>query len=131
MLPDVNQILKKLNGKTHLLNMLKFLYYKKINSMTRIRAMVAGIIPKFQNAGVESGIFWHMNEKMKFKPHYTEIELSWVGDYNPKMIALYEAVGAQKAKTHYTYRYMIDREIPYERFMPEALESALLKKVKT
>jgi hypothetical protein len=130
MLPDVNQILKKLNGKTSLINMLKFLYYRETKTMTRIRAMVAGIIPKFQNSGVESGIFWHMNEKMKHKKHYTEIELSWVGDFNPKMIALYEAVGGKRAKIHHTYRYMIDKSIPFERFMPEGLESALNRKIR-
>jgi hypothetical protein len=46
---------------------------------------------------------------MKKKPQYTEVELSWAGDFNPKIIAIYEATGAKKAKTHYTMRYMFDR----------------------
>jgi hypothetical protein len=121
MFPDANQILKKLNGKMHLWNKLRFLYYKKNKTITRIRAVAAGVIPKFQNSGVESGIFWHLNEKMKHKPQFTELELSWVGDYNPKMISLFEAVGAVKAKTHYTLRYMIDPLIPFERLMPEKI----------
>jgi hypothetical protein len=119
MFPDANQILKKLNGKLHFWNLLRFLYYKKTKTITRIRAVAAGVIPRFQNSGVESGIFWHLNEKVKLKPQYKEIELSWVGDYNPKMISLYEAVGSVKAKTHYTLRYMIDKSVPFERFMPE------------
>ncbi len=130
MFPDVNQVLKKLNGNLNFLNKLKFLYYLKKKTITRIRAQVAGVIPRYQNSGVESGIFWHMNEKMKNKKHFTEIELSWVGDFNPKMIALYEAVGAKKAKTHYTYRYMIDKSVPFERFMPENLQKPLNKKLK-
>ncbi|MCB8994570.1 MAG: GNAT family N-acetyltransferase [Bacteroidales bacterium] len=129
MFPDANQILRKLNGKLHLINMLRFLYYKKIKTITRIRAIAAGVIPKFQNSGVESGIFWHMNEKMKFKPQYKEIELSWVGDFNPKMISLYEAVGGVKAKTHYTMRYMIDKNIEFERFMPEKVNPEKLKEI--
>jgi uncharacterized protein YlzI (FlbEa/FlbD family) len=119
MLPDINQILKKFKGKMNLWNMIRFKYYLSTGSVTRIRAMVAGVVPKFQNSGVESGIFWHMNEKMKYKKQYKEIELSWVGDYNPKMISLYEAVGAVKAKTHHTYRYMLDPKVKFERFMPE------------
>jgi len=119
MFPDANQILKKFHGQMNALNMMRFLYYKRNNAITRIRAVAAGVIPKFQNSGVESGIFWHLNEKMKNKPQYTEMELSWVGDYNPKMISLYEAVGAEKAKMHYTMRYMIDTSIPFERFMPD------------
>ena len=129
MFPDANQILKKLNGKLHIWNMLRFLYYKKTKSITRIRAVAAGVIPKYQNSGVESGIFWHMNEKMKHKPQYKEIELSWVGDFNPKMISLYEAVGGVKAKTHYTLRYMIDKSIPFERFMPEKVSIEKLKEI--
>lgn len=119
LMPDANQILKHMKGKMHWLNMIRFLYMKRNKKITRIRAMAAGVVPKFQNLGVESGIFWHLNEKMTGKSWYNEIELSWVGDYNPKMISLYEAVGAEKAKTHHTYRYMLDDNLPFERFMPE------------
>jgi len=119
MLPDINQILKHLNGKLNLWNIIRFKYYLTTGSIDRIRALVAGVVPKYQNSGIESGIFWHMNEKMVFKPWYNEIELSWVGDYNPKMISLYEAVGAEKAKTHHTYRYMLDENVEFTRFMPE------------
>jgi len=131
MFPDINQILKKLDGRMHLLNKLRFLYYKKTGTLTRIRAQIAGVVPKFQNSGVESGIFWHLNEKMKHKPRYKEIELSWVGDFNPKMISLYEAVGARKAKTHHTYRFMLDPSVPFERYMPGREESTINKKLKT
>ena len=119
MLPDANQILREMNGKLNLWNILRFLYLRETGKVTRIRAIVAGVVPKFQNSGVESGIFWHMNEKMKYKKQYKELELSWVGDFNPKMIALYEAVGGVKAKVHHTYRFMLDKTIPFERFMPE------------
>lgn len=129
MFPDANQILRKLNGKMHLWNMLRFLYYKKTGAMTRIRAVAAGIIPAFQNSGIESGIFWHLNEKMKNKPRYKEMELSWVGDYNPKMISLYEAVGGVKAKTHLTLRYIIDPSVPFERFMPEKVKVEKLREI--
>ena len=128
MLPDVNQILKKLNGKLHLWNKIKVFYYLKTKTINRIRAQVAGVIPKFQNSGVESGIFWNMRQKMDHKPHYKEIELSWVGDFNPKMIALYEAVGGVRAKTHHTYRYMIDTSITFQRFMPDYVNVPLAQK---
>lgn len=129
MFPDANQILKKLNGKLHFLNLLRFLYYRQTGAITRIRAIAAGVIPKFQNSGVESGIFWHMNEKMKFKPQYKEIELSWVGDFNPKMLALYQNVGGVRAKTHMTLRYLFDQTIPFERFMPEKVNTDKLKEI--
>ncbi len=36
--------------------------------------------------------------------HYKEVELSWVGDFNPKMRALHESTGATLGKKHITYR---------------------------
>ncbi len=123
MFPDVNQILKKLDGKINLWNIIKFLYYKRRKEITRIRALVAGVIPKFQNSGIESAIFWHLQQVMYNKPHFQELELSWVGDYNPKMRSLYEAVGGKLAKIHHTYRYLFDRKKPFKRFMPEALQN--------
>ena len=109
MIPDINQILRKLNGKLNFWNILKFLYYKKTNTMTRTRIILMGVDAKYQRSGIESGIFWHQDQLMKKKPHYNEVELSWAGDFNPKIIAIYEATGAKKAKTHYTMRYMFDR----------------------
>ena len=63
---------------------------------------------------------------MDHKPQYTEFELSWVGDFNPKMISLYLATGAVHAKTHYTFRYLFDRERPYQRFMKDAVDESKL-----
>ncbi len=113
--PDVNQILKYLHGKLHLWNKLKFLWLKYRKTMTRTRIVIMGVKPKYQRYGVESGIFWHLNEKMKKKPHITELELSWVGDFNPKMRALHESVGATFAKRHVTYRKLFSDDIDFQR----------------
>jgi len=115
MFPDVNQILKHLNGKLHLWNKLKFLWLKSRKTITRARIVIMGVKPRFQRFGVESGIFWHLNEKMKKKPHITELELSWVGDFNPKMRALHESVGAVFAKRHITYRKLFTSGIEFQR----------------
>ena len=111
MIPDINQLLTKLNGKLNLPGIIKFLYYKKKKVMTRTRIFLMGVDPKYQRSGIESGIFWHQEQIMKQKSHrhYTEVELSWAGDFNPKIIAIYEATGAKLAKKHYTMRYMFDR----------------------
>lgn len=83
--------------------------------MTRTRIVIMGVKPKYQRFGVESGIFWHLNEKMKKKPHITELELSWVGDFNPKMRALHESVGATFAKRHITYRKIFSEDAEFQR----------------
>ena len=123
LFPDLNQILKHMNGKLNLLGLIKFLYYKITHEMTRMRAIVGGVHPSHQNSGVESAIFLQLYNVFKKKPWFRELELSWVGDFNPKMIAIYEAIGARKAKTHITYRYLINKNIPFIRYKDEMAES--------
>ena len=57
-----------------------------------------GVVPKFQKSGLESGIFWNLRKVMLQKPWYNEMELSWVGDFNPKMISLFNSVGGHHTK---------------------------------
>jgi hypothetical protein len=115
MIPDWNQILKKLNGKANLWNLIKFVWYKKMKVITRARILIMGVVPKFQGVGLESAVFWHLDNVMKKKLWYNQVELSWVGDFNPKMVAIYISVGGVPAKTHYTMRYLFDRTVPFER----------------
>ena len=117
--PDINQILKHLSGKLDPLSIAKLLVMKKNHKITRIRAAAAGVHPKYQNSGVESAIFFQLYKVFKAKPWYRELELSWVGDFNPKMISIYEAIGAQKSKTHTTYRYLVDRNAEFIRYKDE------------
>lgn len=125
-LPDANQIFRHLNGRLHLINKLRFLHYKRKGTITRARGTAAGVVPKFQNSGVESGIIWQLNEKVKHKPWLKHIELSWSGDFNPKIITLYKNTGAEHTRTHVTYRYLFDRERPFVRFMPEAVDESVV-----
>lgn len=125
--PDLNQILKHLNGKMHLWNMIRFVWYKATHKMTRMRAVIGGVNPSHQNSGIESAIFLQLYNVFKRKKWYKELELSWVGDFNPRMTAIYEALGAKKAKTHITYRYMINPELPFMRYKDE-IAAGILKK---
>jgi len=108
--PDVNQIIKHFHGKMNLLNKLRFAYLKWRKVMTRTRVIILGVRPRWQRNGIESGIFWHLRNVVARKPWLKEMELSWVGDFNPKMRALHEAVGAEFGKKHITYRYLFDEE---------------------
>ena len=119
LFPDLNQILKHFNGKLHLFNLIRFFYYRATHEMTRMRAVVGGVHPTHQNSGVESAIFLHLYEVFKKKPWFRELELSWVGDFNPKMMAIYEALGAKKAKTHITYRFLINSKLTFVRYKDE------------
>jgi hypothetical protein len=116
MFPDLNQILKHLHGKLDLLDMLKFLWLKKRNTMTRAKGLLMGVIPKYQNLGIESAFIHNLSEVFRNKPHYTEIEFSWVADFNPKMRKIFIAVGCRPAKDYITYRYLFDRLKEFKRY---------------
>ncbi len=116
MIPDLNQILRKIkSGKLNFLNILKLLWYKKTNAISRCRVIVLGVIPKFQRMGIESGIFYQLKQVMLKRPWYNDMEMSWVGDFNPKMNALFKSFGANQTLTHLTMRYLFDPEKKFER----------------
>ncbi len=128
MYPDVNQILKKLGGKLTLPAMLKFLYLKRKKTMTRARGVLMGVIPQYQNRGVESAMALAVSKSMAKKPHYTEVEFSWVADFNPRMRRIWIAIGAVPAKTYITYRYLFDRDKPFKRYpIPESTSSHIFQ----
>lgn len=103
ILPDANQMIKPLNGKLNLWGKVTFLY-RRWKGVTRMRAIVMGTKQKFQNHGIESAIFIKLKEYVLPLNRYEELELSWVGDFNEKMIAIHAAVGATFGKRHLTMR---------------------------
>jgi len=116
MFPDLNQILKHLNGKLNLVSMMKFLYLKKRKTMNRAKGLLMGVIPKYQGLGIESAFILHLKKVFERKPHYKEIEFSWVADFNPKMRKIFVSVASVPAKNYITYRYLFDRNIEFRRY---------------
>jgi hypothetical protein len=103
VLPDANQMIKPLKGKLGLIGKLKFLYYRR-KGADRMRAVVMGTKKAFQNHGLESALFIKLKEYVLPLNKYRELELSWVGDFNEKMLAIHEATGAVFGKKHLTMR---------------------------
>lgn len=116
MFPDVNQIFKHLNGKMSLINIFKFLYLKKRKTMTRAKGLLMGVIPKYQGLGIESAFILNVRKVFEKKPHYTEVEFSWVADFNPKMRKIFISVGSVPVKHYITYRYLFDRNKEFKRY---------------
>lgn len=120
MIPDVNQIFKSFNGKLNLWNKLRLLYMVKTNKITRAKGVLMGVVPEFQRKGIESAFILELEKVFKEMPHYTELEFSFVADYNPPMRKLWLAVGAEPAKHYITYRYLFDRNAEFKRYpIPE------------
>lgn len=110
MIPDANQIIRHLNGKLNLLGKLKFLYHKMSGTINRVRLVMMGVVPKHQKAGLESAMIISAKLAVEALGIYDEVELSWVGDFNPKMRALQESVGASFGKKHFTYRKLFEKK---------------------
>ena len=101
---DVNQIFKKLNGKMNLLGKIKFLWYRATLKIDRIRGIIFGVVPEFQNRGLYSAMVMKMYEVVKDDKYLKSTELAWIGDFNPRMHAMFRSINAQKTKLHYTYK---------------------------
>ncbi len=105
ILPDANQIIKGFNGKLGIWEKIKFLYLRW-KGVSRMRAIVMGTKKAYQKHGLESAIFIKVKEYVLPLNQYNELELSWVGDFNDKMLAIHEATGALLGKKHATLRVM-------------------------
>ena len=116
MIPDLNQIFKSFNGKLSLLNKLKVLYMVKTKKLTRAKGVLMGVIPEYQKKGIESVFLLRVYQQLAEMPQYTEVEFSFVADFNPTMRKIWLAIGAEPAKKYITYRYLFDRQKEYKRY---------------
>jgi hypothetical protein len=115
-LPDLNQWFKHLDGKFGLIEKLKFLWIKKTKPNNKFTGIVFGIVPEFQGKGIDAFIIVESAKVIQPNTPYTEYEMQWIGDFNPKMINMAESLGdAFRSRTLTTYRYLFDRTKEFKR----------------
>ena len=116
-LPDLNQWFKYLNGKFGLLNKLYFLWLKTFKINRKLTGLVFGIIPEFQSKGINAYIIAETSTMLlKKELPYTNYEMQWIGDFNPKMLNMAKNVGEVfNSRQLTTYRYQFDRTKPFKR----------------
>lgn len=116
-LPDLNQWFKSLNGKFGLLQKLYFLYLKSFKPNRKFNGIVFGVVPEFQGKGVDAYIIGQSALKLQRPDQkYTEYEMQWIGDFNPKMINIAENLGhVSRTRNLVTYRYLFDRMKEFRR----------------
>ena len=119
MIPELNQLFKNLNGKLKgtwdIIAKLKFLYNKWTGVCKKMFGVAFGVIPEFQGRGLEGALVKAAALKIQPMGRYTEFEMNWIGDFNPKMMRVAEAAGGTIRKTHITYRYLFDQTKPFSR----------------
>jgi len=114
--PEINKIIRHLNGKINLLGKLKFMYFKMRNICDTALGLIFGVVPEYQAKGIEGGLvmaFAKVALKKGFP--YKRLEFKWIGDFNRTMMKVVDQVGATILKTHVTYRFLFDRNIPFKR----------------
>lgn len=118
MVPDINQIIKNFNGKFGLWQKIRLMIdLKWRNRIDRVFGIIFGVVPEFQGKGVEGGLIRRFEKMLEEEKHpYKTLEMAWIGDFNPVMMRVCESyVRATPYKRHVTYRYLFDRERPFER----------------
>jgi hypothetical protein len=91
-IPELNQLfVKYVGGKLDSFGKLRLLYNKWTGNTKSMYGLAFGIVPEHQRKGVDN-----------------EIQMNWIGDFNPRMMHVAEQIGANIYKTHHTYRYLFD-----------------------
>lgn len=116
-LPEVNQIFKHVNGNFNWLGKLIFVWHQYRKTCKKAFGVLFGVVPEHQAKGVDGGIIEAFRKLAQdsgtFK--YTDYEMNWIGDFNPKMIRVVEQINSYVVKKHATYRFLFDRTRPFKR----------------
>jgi hypothetical protein len=114
-LPDINQIFRKFNGRFGMIEKLRFIIALKQKKIRKMIGVVFGLIPEHQGKGLESFMILEGATSMRKEKIYYDFEMQWIGDFNPKMVAIAENLGTYKSRVLITYRYLFDRTKEFKR----------------
>lgn len=114
-LPELNRWFKYLSGKFGLMQKLFFLLLRKLKKNPRFTGIVFGVVPEYQGKGIDYFMIMQGAKVIQTQTNYETLELQWMGDFNPKMVNIAVNLGATVSRTLVTYRYLFDREAPFER----------------
>ena len=96
--PDINPLLKRLNGRIGLLGLLKaLLYSRKINGL---RLLMFGVKEKYRQLGVPMLAFHHIYEVVRKKRKYQYLEMGWTLEENEAVNTLAVEASARPYKRY-------------------------------
>ncbi|QCR21911.1 hypothetical protein [Pontibacter sp. SGAir0037] len=116
-IPELNQLFKYVNGKLNWWGKLKFAYHRWRGACKAMYGLVFGIVPEHQGKGVEAAMVVSAAKVVQDSNRvpYEELQMNWIGDFNPKMMKVAEQVGGRIYKTYHTYRFLFDRTKEFKR----------------
>lgn len=99
--PNINEILKNMNGKLLPFGFLKILYGKK--KTKGLRTALMGVLPEYQGKGIDA-LLHQRSIKNGLEGGITiESELSWILESNKEMIRVAERIGGTLDKSYRMY----------------------------
>lgn len=114
-IPDLNQWIKFFNGKFGILQKILFLIIKKFSKNKKMVGLVFGIIPEWQRRGIDGYMIWEGTKHFRDATDFEDYEMQWIGDFNPKMIKIAEALETKVTRKLATYRYLFDQTKEFKR----------------
>lgn len=114
-LPEVNEFMQHVNGNLNWWGILKFLFYRQFGKRNTMVGIVFGVDKEYHGKGVEGAMIKWAEENIVSLNRYKETIMTWIGDFNPKMIRIAENLGAEKYRTLHTYRKMLDPDLTFVR----------------
>ncbi len=105
ILPDINPLLKRLNGRIGLSGLLKYLLYRR--EITGLRGLLFGIKEKYRQLGFPLLAIRHLYEVVRKKGTYRSLELGWTLEENESINSMLEEAGARIHKKYCLYRKSI------------------------
>ncbi len=114
-LPELNQIFKHVHGNLNWIGKLIFLYHMWRKTPTTMYGLVFGVVPEWQNKGVEGAMIKYAEEYVVPLNRYHDTVLTWIGDFNQKMLKVCENLNAEQYRTFATYRLLFDPKAKFER----------------
>jgi GNAT superfamily N-acetyltransferase len=99
-LPDINQALRRVNGRLFPLGLLKLLYYSR--KIDQVRVPILGVIPGYRHMGID-GLLYLESFREGIRKGYKRGEFSWLLEDNAAILGPLEAIGAKLYKTYRVY----------------------------
>jgi hypothetical protein len=116
-LPDLNQYFRYFNGRFGWLEKLWFLWLQTFQPARKFTGLVFGVVPEWQGKGIDAYMIGECKRTMlNSRKFYSEYEMQWIGDFNPKMLNVVEHFGDTfKSRNLVTYRHLFNPDRPFER----------------
>jgi hypothetical protein len=100
--PDINPLLKRLNGRIGLLGLLKAIIYR--GEIKGLRLVMFGIREKYRQLGFPMLAFQHIYEIARKNKQYRHLEMGWTLEDNESINALIGEAGARIYKKYRIFR---------------------------